>query len=114
MITAWNPQHPNSHLNGFEFNQGRLHVPATGRYYVYFHMYFNARPHDSANRVVVYAGDRIILLIHKDMKVNEEETGSAGGVFLLTAGETIYVKVVGYPTKLWVGPSHCYFGAYMI
>ena len=101
-------------MDGFEFKQGRMHVPHDGRYYVYAQMYFNSRPTDTDNRVAVFAGNRVLLMIHKGLRAGTEETGFAGGVFELKAGEKIYVKVVGLPTKLWVGPSHCYFGAYMI
>ena len=89
-------------------------MPENGRYYVYAQMYFNVRPNNNANRVLVYADNRVLLLIHKDMSSGQENTGFAGGVFQLKEGEKIYVKVVGFDTKLWVGPHHCYFGAYLI
>ena len=101
-------------MGGFEYAEGRLHVPADGRYYVYAQMYFNARPHNNNNRVSVFAGNRLLLMIHKDMSPLQENTGSAGGVFRLNAGEKIYVKVLGYNTKMWLGPNSCYFGAYKI
>ena len=89
-------------------------MPKNGRYYVYTQMYFNKRPHNNNNRVAVYADDRILLMIHKDMSPHQENTGSAGGVFELSAGEKIYVKIIGYNTKMWLRPNHCYFGAYLI
>ena len=45
------------------------------------------------------------------MEAGAEETGYAGGVFQLKAGDMIYVKVIGYDTKMWIGPNHSYFGA---
>lgn len=101
-------------LDGFEYAEGRLHVPKNGRYYVYAQMYFNKRRRSNNNRVAVYAGNRVLLMIHKDMSPGQENTGFAGGVFHLNAGEKIYVKVIGFPTKMWLGPNHCYFGAYLI
>ena len=101
-------------MYGFEYADGILHVPKDGRYYVYAQMYFNSRPHATANRVVVVTDNRTLLLIHRDMTASQENTGSAGGIFRLKAGEKIFVKVVGYPTKLWVGPVASHFGAYQI
>ena len=89
-------------------------MPEDGRYYVYLQIYFNSRPHNNNNRVVLYADNRILLMIHKDMSPGQENTGSTGGIFKLRKGEKIYVKVVGYDTKLWVGPRSSYFGAVMI
>ena len=77
-------------------------------------MYFNKRPHNNNNRVAVYADDRVLLMIHKDMSPGQENTGSAGGVFVLKKGDQISVKVIGFDTKMWLGPNHCYFGAYLI
>lgn len=99
---------------GFEYGNGRLSVPRDGRYYVYAQIYFNARPHDTANRVAVFAKDRYLFLIHRDMKVNQEQTGFAGGIYLLKAGDTIFLRPVGYDTKMWLGPNAAYFGAYKI
>ncbi|XP_078350056.1 lymphotoxin-alpha-like [Oculina patagonica] len=115
VITAWNRNDPKSHLvNGFEYTNGRLTVPVGGRYYVYFQMFFNSRKYHNSNRVAVYAGNRILLMIHKDMPPFKENTGFAGGVFFLTAGEKIYVKVFAFDVRIWMEPNHCYFGAYLI
>ncbi|XP_078350698.1 lymphotoxin-alpha-like [Oculina patagonica] len=115
VITAWNRGHPKSHvMDGFEYAQGRLQVPASGRYYVYAQIYFNKRPQNNYNRVAVYANNRLLLMIHKDMSPGQENTGFTGGVFELNAGEKIYVKVLGYNTKMWLGPNHSFFGAYLI
>lgn len=101
-------------LEGFEYANGRLHVPADGRYYVYMQMYFNQRNHNNNNRVALFANNRILLMIHKDMSPLQENTGFAGGVFELKRGEKIFVKVIGFSTKMWLGPSHSFFGAYLI
>ena len=101
-------------LEGFEYADGRMHVPEDGRYYVYMQMYFNKRPHNNNNRVTLYADNRILLMIHKDMSPGQENTGFAGGVFQLKRGVKLYVKVIGFNTKIWLGPNHCYFGAYLI
>ena len=116
MLTAWDPNHSNSHVkDGFVFDHGRLRVPVDGRYYVYSQLYFNSTPQDSYNRVGVYAGNRLLLMIHKDMRPSVEQTGFSGGVFSLKEGDLIYVKVIGRnPTKMWLGPHHSYFGAYVI
>ena len=100
-------------LRGFEYADGRLRVPKNGRYYVYMLMYFMNRPYDNNNRVGLFVGDRILLMIHKSMTPGQAgNTGFAGGVFELKRGEKIYVEVFGFKTKMWLG--HCYFGAYLI
>ena len=115
VITAWNPDDPKSHVVGrFEYKDGELTVPKSGRYNVYMQMYFSKRPDDNNNRVALYADDRILLMIHKDMSPEQDNTGFAGGVFQLEQGEKIYVKVLFYNTNMWLGPNHCYFGAYWI
>ena len=73
------------------------------------------RPHDNNNRVGLFADDHILLMIHKGMTPGQAgNTGFVGGVFELKRGENIYVKVIGFNTKMWLGPHHCYFGAYLI
>ena len=117
VITHWNPNDPKSHvLGGFYYNNaGALTVPFTGRYYVYAQLMFPAKPSPSKNRVLVMAGNRILLMINKDLPGGPVElTGSAGGVFVLSAGEQITVKPIEYNTALWFDPYHCYFGAYLV
>lgn len=63
---------------------------------------------------MVYAGDRELLMIRKDMAANQAGSGTAGGVFKLNEGDEIYVKVVTYNTKLWIGPQTTHFGAFKI
>lgn len=96
------------------YEDGRLSVPRKGRYYVYMQIYFKSRAEDNQNRIALYAYDRILLLIHKSMSPDQENTGSAGGVFQLEKGQKLYVKVLNYDTNLWLGPNHCYFGSYWI
>ena len=98
----------------FEYANGRLHVPDNGRYYVYMRMHFKERPHDNINRLALFANSRGLLMIHRDMSPGQESTGFAGGVFQLKRGEKIYVKVIGYNTKMWLEPGYSYFGAYLI
>ena len=89
-------------------------MPRNGRYYVYMQMYFRSRPDDNKNRIALYADDRILLMIHKSMSPEQDNTGSAGGVFQLKRREKLYVKVLYYDTNMWLGPNHCYFGTYWI
>ena len=56
-------------------------MPEGGLYYVYMQMYFNKRSHNNNNRVALFADNRILLMIHKDMSPGQETTGFAGGVF---------------------------------
>ena len=97
-----------------EYEDGRVTVPKSGRYYVYMQMYFRSRPNVNKNRVALFADDRMLLMIHKTMSSGQDTTGSAGGLFKLEKGEKLYVKVLVYDTNMWLGPNHCYFGAYWI
>ena len=56
-------------------------MPEGGLYYVYMQMYFNKRSHNNNNRVALFADNRILLMIHKDMSPGQGNTGFAGGVF---------------------------------
>ena len=115
VITEWNLDDPKSHILGrFGYEDGKLSVPRNGRYYVYMQMYFRSRPDDNKNRIALYADDRILLMIHKSMSPEQDNTGSAGGVFQLKRREKLYVKVLYYDTNMWLGPNHCYFGTYWI
>ncbi|CAH3150511.1 unnamed protein product [Porites lobata] len=116
-ISAWDLSHANSHIaGGFEFGGSQLIVPVSGRYYVYTQLYFNSEPMATRNRVGVFTGQRILLMIHKSMQPSTEETASAGGIFKLNTGERVFVKPFkGYGSvKLWVGPNHTYFGMYKV
>ena len=116
-ISAWDLSHANSHIaGGFEFGGSQLIVPVSGRYYVYTQLYFNSEPVATRNRVGVFTGQRILLMIHKPMQPSTEETASAGGIFKLNKGERVFVKPFkGYGSvKLWVGPNHTYFGMYKV
>lgn len=89
-------------------------MPEDGRYYVYMQMYFIKRPYNNNKRVALYADNRTLLMIHKDVSPGQDNTGFAGGIFQLKREEKIYVKVLGFNTKLWLAPNHSYFGAYLI
>ena len=114
MITAWDSDNLNSHAEeGFKYANGRLTVPFDGGYYVYAQIHFASRPANNKNRVMIYAGNRVLLMIHKDMAANQENTVFTAGVFQLKAGDKIYVKVVLFYTTIFMGPNHSYFGAYL-
>ncbi|KAL9953017.1 hypothetical protein ACROYT_G040366 [Oculina patagonica] len=116
VITAWNQDHQNSHVkDGFKYADGKLTVPIDGRYYVYAQIYFSSTPEKSLNRVAVFAGNRLLLMIQEDMAAGQHKTGFSGGVFQLNAGDEIYVKLIGqFDSKIYMGPNHSYFGAFLV
>lgn len=117
VIASWNPNHPKSHLqNGFTFDGSHLIVPASGLYYVYVQLYFNAEPQATTNRVGVFTDQSLLLMIHKSMEPNTEETATAGGVFQLNKGQRVFVKPLKGlgSVKMWLGPNHTYFGLFKI
>lgn len=111
-ISAWDRHHANSHRSGISFSRSEFTVPSSGRYYVYTQLYFSSRSTFTKNRVGVFADHRQLLMIHKPLQPNTEETASAGGIFRLTRGDRVFVKPFwGYGSvRLWVGPWHSHFG----
>ena len=111
-ISAWDRHHANSHRSGISFSRSEFTVPSSGRYYVYTQLYFSSRSTFTKNRVGVFADHRRLLMIHKPLQPNTEETASAGGIFRLTRGDRVFVKPFwGYGSvRLWVGPWHSHFG----
>ena len=104
MIKDWSVSAPFSHLaGGINYQDGKLTVPTTGRYYIYLQIYCSTQ-----GRVYVRANNRVITMIQSP---TTSSTMYVGGVFNLTAGDVITFLSV-YANFMY--SYHTYFGAYLI
>ncbi|XP_073249819.1 tumor necrosis factor-like [Porites lutea] len=107
MIKDWSVSAAFSHLaGGMKYQDGKLTVPTTGRYYIYLQIYCKTQ-----GRVYVRANNRVITMIQSPT------TSSAmyvGGVFNLTAGDVITFLSAYANFRVFMYSYHTYFGAYLI
>ncbi|XP_068691721.1 tumor necrosis factor-like [Montipora foliosa] len=112
-IKGWSVSSPNSHLaGGMTYNDGKLTVPISGRYYIYLQIYYY-----NNGRVYLFVNNKYVTMTQPMKTTNSEGTLYAGGVFKMKAGDVIMAKSGSWPTsttKLWFWTNHCYFGAFLI
>ena len=112
VIKDWSVSNPLSHLEGgMRYNDGRLVVPTTGRYFVYAQLYV----HNGARAYVEVDGTRISMI--QPLAPQAQGISNAIGVFKLNAGQSIYLIAAhsGWgPFKTYMASYHSYFGAFLI
>ena len=107
MIKDWSVSAPFSHLaGGMKYQDGKLTVPTTGRYYIYLQIYCRTQ-----GRVYVRANNRVITMIQSP---STSSTMYVGGVFNLTAGDVITFLSAYANFRVFMYSYHTYFGAYLI
>ena len=114
MIKDWSLSAPNSHIaGGMKYQDGKLTVPISGRYYIYAQIYYH-----NNGRVHVRVNNKIITMTQPLLKPgNSEFALYAGGVFNLKAGDAITLDPGAWPTssvKVHLSTVHSYFGAFFI
>ena len=114
VIKDWSLSTPNSHIaGGMKYQDGKLIVPISGRYYIYAQIYYH-----NNGRFYVRVNSKIITMTQPLVKPgNSQGTLYAGGVFILKAGDAIKLDAGGWPTstvKVFLYTVHCYFGAFLI
>ena len=117
MIKDWSTSDPHSHLvGGMKYEDGKLIVPKTGRYYIFAQLHFM-----SPGRVQIRVNDDFVSLITSPVtKKGSAANANAMGVFELNAGDTISLRINpwGAPkhgsVKFWMEYHHCFFGAFFI
>ena len=114
VIKDWSLSAPNSHIaGGMRYQDGKLTVPISGRYYIYAQIYYR-----NNGRVHVRVNNKFITMTQPSHKIgNSHGTLYAGGVFNLKAGDAITLDAGAWPTstvKVYLGTVHCYFGAFLI
>ena len=115
VIADWSANSFNSYLRGgFTYEDGRLKVPATGKYYVYAQLYFH-----NNGRVHVNVNGGVVNLIQPQVSQTDFH-GSlyVGAVYQLNAGDVITLTPHFWPdalgVKIWMDTRHDFFGAFMI
>ncbi|XP_068691713.1 uncharacterized protein [Montipora foliosa] len=112
-IKEWSVSAPNSHLaGGMTYNDGKLTVPISGRYYIYLYIYYH-----NNGRVHLLVNNKIVTMTQPMKTTNSEGGLYAGGVFKVKAGDVIMAKSGSWPTptsKVYMWTYHCYFGAFLI
>ena len=115
MIADWSANSFNSYLRGgFTYQDGKLKVPATGKYYVYAQLYFH-----NNGRVHVNVNGGVVNLIQPQVSQTDFH-GSlyVGAVYQLNAGDVITLTPNSWPdalgVKIYMDTRHDFFGAFMI
>ena len=116
VIKDWSTSNAHSHLvGGMKYEDGKLIVPKTGRYYIYAQFHFTSK-----GRVQIRVNDNFVSLITSPVTKKEAANATGIGVFVLNAGDTIsmHINPWGAPddglVKFWMDYHHCYFGAFLI
>ena len=94
------------------YNDGKLTVPISGRYYIYLYIYYH-----NNGRVHLLVNNKIVTMTQPMKTTNSEGGLYAGGVFKVKAGDVIMAKSGTWPTptsKVYMWTYHCYFGAFLI
>ena len=112
VIKDWSLSAPHSQIaGGMKYQDGKLTVPISGRYYIYAQIYYlnNGRVHVRVNNKVITMTQPLV------KPGNSQGTLYAGGVFNLKAGDAITLDAGPWPTspvKVYLYSFHCYFGAF--
>ena len=113
VIKDWSLSAPYSHIaGGMKYQDGKLIVPISGRYYIYAQIYYH-----NNGRVHVRVNNKIITITQPQKTGNSEGALYAGGVFNLKAGDAITLDAGAWPTstvKVFLHSFHSYFGAFLI
>lgn len=113
VIKDWSTSDPHSHLDGgMKYEDGKLAVPRTGRYYIYAHFVFVSK-----GRIELRVNDDYVTLISS---LGLQASPNGFGVFVLNAGDTISLRINPWEVphdglvRVWMQYNHCYFGAFLI
>ena len=111
VIKDWSVSAPLSHIaGGMKYQDGKLTVPISGRYYIYAQIY-----HYNNRKVFVRVNNKIITMTEPMKPRNSKGTLYAGGVFNLKAGDAITLYASPWGTvRIFMYTYHSYFGAFLI
>ena len=113
VIKDWSVSAPNSHIaGGMKYQDGKLTVPISGRYYIYAQIYTK-----NNGRVHVRVNNKIIAMTQPLRAATTQGALYTGGVFNLKAGDAITLDTGTWPTStvvIQMTIHHSYFGAFFI
>ena len=111
MIKDWSVSAPYSHLaGGMKYNDGKLTVPTTGRYYIYLQVFYH-----SNGRFHVYVNSKRVTMFQSPWPgKGDHGTAYSAGVFNLKSGDVITFVSAYANGKIFMYTYHTYFGAYLI
>ena len=113
VIKDWSLSAPHSHITGgMKYQDGKLTVPVSGRYYIYAQIYTK-----NNGRVHVRVNNKIITMTQPLRNANTQGALYAGGVFKLKGGDSVTLDLGSWPTStvvLQMYTYHTYFGAFLI
>ena len=115
MIKDWTLKAPYSHLRGgMKYQDGKLTVPISGRYYIYEQIYWRGY-RGKPVRISILVNNKVIAMVHPPMSLRRDEfTISTGGVFILNAGDVITVAATHRAGIAYMYTYHSFFGAFLI
>ena len=102
--------YPYSHLaGGMKYQDGKLTVPTTGRYYIYVQAYYRSK-----GRISVHVNGRRVALVHFPWPgKGDTVTSFTASVFNLKTGDLI-TFALEYNCIIYMHSQCTYFGAYLI
>ena len=111
VVKDWSVSAPNSHLaGGMKYNDGKLTVPTTGRYYIYLQAFYH-----SNGRFHVYVNSKRVTMFQSPWPgKGDHGTAYSAGVFNLKSGDVITFVSAYANCKIFMYTYHTYFGAYLI
>lgn len=96
-----------------KYQDGKLTVPTTGRYYIYAQVYYHNR-----GRVYLSVNHKIVSMIQPPVLGKDTGAQYTGGVFELKAGDFIKLTGGDFPAppinKIYMYTLHTFFGAYLL
>jgi len=98
--------------SGFYHRRGRLTVRSSGYYYIYAQAWIENYTGNHKNRLAIAVNGAAISFLQTS-RASDYGGVFSGTVKYLYVGDDITLKTV-YPSKLWMGEKHTFFGAYKI
>ena len=111
VIKGWSVSALFSHLvGGMKYYNGKLTVPTTGRYCIYFHAYYRSR-----GRVYVYVNSKRVPMSQFPWPgKGDRGTPYTVGICNLKSGDVIALISAYDNCTIYMYTIHTYFGAYLI
>ena len=99
-------------IGGMRFSQGAITVPQSGVYYIYSQLlYFEGYVEKMGHKTMVNGVTKMVSVTEP---FRSRWTSQHGGLFELNKGDTIHVEVTNTDGRLFMLPTTCFFGAYLL